>query len=119
VTTFYTLDSVTDEGLQPSSAPPTVLSGDPRATKRVLHRHGDTEIGIWECTPGVFHSRKQNISEFMHFVAGEGRIEHADGTVTTIRPGAVLHVHHGYEGTWYVEAPVRKVYTAIDLPLAE
>jgi uncharacterized protein len=116
--TFYSLNSVTTEALTPSPAPPIVLEGDPHATKRVLHRDGDTEIGIWECTPGVFRSEKKNISEFMHFVAGSGRIEHSDGTVTVIEPGAVLHVHHGYVGTWYVKESVRKVYTAIDKPNA-
>lgn len=117
-TTFYTLDDATSIELAPSAAPPIILEGDPQATKKVLHRDGDTEIGIWECTPGIFRSEKKNISEFMHFVAGRGRIEHADGTVTKIAPGAVLHVHHGYVGTWHVEEPVRKVYTAIQNPTA-
>ena len=111
--TFYTVEAVTQVALEPSAAPPIVLSGTPRATKRVLHVAGDTEMGIWECTPGVFRSEKKDISEFMHFVSGKGRIEHADGTVTQIRPGTVLHVHSGYVGTWYVEEPVRKVYTAV------
>ncbi|SDT16642.1 cupin domain-containing protein [Jiangella sp. DSM 45060] len=119
MTTFYTVDDVTTAPLTPSAAPPIVLEGDPKATKTVLHRDGATELGIWECTPGVFRSEKKNISEFMHFVAGKGRIEHSDGTVTDIRPGTVLHVHHGYIGTWYVEEPVRKVYTAIEKPDAQ
>ncbi|WP_182253763.1 cupin domain-containing protein [Microbacterium esteraromaticum] len=116
MTTFYTLTDVVGEDLAPSAAPPIILEGDPQATKRVLHRDGDTEIGIWECTPGVFRSEKKGISEFMHFVSGAGRIEHSDGTTTIIEPGAVLHVHSGYIGTWYVEQPVRKVYTAIEKP---
>ena len=97
--------------LDPAQGPARVISGTPTASQRTLHRADGVEIGIWEITPGEFHSTKSGLTEFMHFVSGAGRIEHSDGTVTVIAPGAVLHVFDGWSGIWRVTETARKCYT--------
>ncbi|MBM9468563.1 cupin domain-containing protein [Nakamurella leprariae] len=107
----YDVDSILDATLTPSAGPARVISGEPTAASRTLHRADGVEIGIWEVTPGEFHSTKTGLTEFMHFVSGAGVIEHADGTVTRIAPGAVLHVLDGWSGIWRVTETARKCYT--------
>ena len=84
--------------------------GEPHESFLVLFEDDRVEVGIWEVTAGGFSSRKAGISEVMHFVAGEGSITADDGVVTEIRPGAVLVTPDGWEGTWEVSRPTRKLY---------
>lgn len=87
------------------------LAGAPVESVRVLHRDEGGRSGVWECTPGRFDSAREGDTELMHFVAGEGTITSADGTVHEIRPGVVLVAPDGWRGTWDIRKTVRKVYT--------
>lgn len=93
-----------------SATPSQVLSGAPRCREAVLRQDGDNEIGLWEVTPGRFASKKETIGEVMTFLSGAGHIEHADGSVTEIGPGVVLHVLPGWQGIWDVSDTVVKSY---------
>ncbi|MRX44628.1 cupin domain-containing protein [Agromyces kandeliae] len=105
--------------LEPTGAPARVLAGDPRTSEHVLAAHDGVEIGVWEVTPGEFASVKPESGEVMQFLTGEGSIEHDDGAVTGIAPGAVLVLQPGWSGKWRVTATVRKVYTIFDAPVAD
>ncbi|WP_125099383.1 cupin domain-containing protein [Leucobacter chromiireducens] len=93
------------------SAPPArVISGAPTATELVLREADGTEIGVWEITPGSFHSAKHGISEFMYFLSGAGTITRASGEVVTIAPGAYVSLPDGSEVIWDVHETTRKLY---------
>lgn len=105
-----------DLALEPTGAPARVLAGEPRTGERVLVARDGLEIGVWEVTPGEFASAKPDVGEIMQFLAGEGTITHADGTVTRITPGTIVTLEPGWTGTWRVTTTVRKVYTIFDAP---
>jgi uncharacterized protein len=87
------------------------LSGNPIESVHVLHGDAGGRSGVWECTPGRFHSAREGDTELMYFLAGAGTITTADGTVHEIRPGVVLVAPDGWRGTWDIRETVRKVYT--------
>lgn len=87
------------------------LAGAPVESVSVLHSDAGGRSGVWECTPGRFDSARDGDTELMHFVAGEGTITSADGTVHEIHPGVVLVAPNGWRGTWDIRETVRKVYT--------
>lgn len=106
----HLLDAATAE-LVESAAPARIVSGEPTCREHVFVDTTDLEIGVWEVTPGVFDSVKQGIGEVVIFIAGAGRIEHGDGSVSPIAPGVVVEFLPGWTGRWVVEETTRKLYT--------
>jgi uncharacterized protein len=98
-------------GAWPPGAEP--ISGSPEASILELSDDGHVAVGIWECTPGSFASRRDGCCELMHFVAGDATITDDDGTVREVRPGAVIFVPDGWQGTWDIRETVRKTYTIV------
>lgn len=97
--------------LPASAAPARIIAGSPECGEYVIVDTGSVEIGVWEVTPGEFHSTKAGIGEVVQFVFGKGTLEHADGTVSPIAPGVIIELSPGWEGIWRVEETTRKVYT--------
>ncbi len=95
--------------------PPGVepLEGRPEAAALSLSDDGHVSTGIWECTPGVFPSRRDGICELMHFVSGDATIVDDDGTRHEIRPGIVIFLADGWRGTWEIRETVRKTYAIV------
>ncbi|WP_308798298.1 cupin domain-containing protein [Agromyces silvae] len=100
------------EHIGPTVPPEQLISGDPIASRLRIHAEGAVSSGLWEVTPGEFVSIKDNMTEVMHFISGAGTIEHPDGTITTIEPGAVLVVGPGWRGIWRVSETTRKFFVA-------
>lgn len=98
--------------LGPAVPPAQLLGGEPIASGLRIHAADGASSGIWEVTPGEFVSIKDDVTEVMHFIHGAGSIEHPDGTVTVIEPGAVVTVGPRWRGTWRVTATARKFYAA-------
>lgn len=67
------------------------------------------EVGLWECTPGSFGSRRDTFSESCVVLSGQFTIEDSSGSVE-YRAGDVLVTPMGWVGTWHVHETVRKVY---------
>ncbi|MDO7882662.1 cupin domain-containing protein [Salinibacterium soli] len=112
MTTLHShLQDAASAELTESPAPARIVEGDPTCAEWVIVDTPDLEIGVWEVTPGVFDSVKQGIGEVVVFLFGKGRIEHADGSVSPIAPGAVVEFLPGWTGRWVVEETTRKVYT--------
>jgi uncharacterized cupin superfamily protein len=103
--------SSSPRGAWPPDRP--ALSGTPTASALELSSDEHVQTGIWECTAGRFASRRDGCSELMHFVAGEGTITDADGTVHQVGPGALIYVPDGWRGTWNITRTVRKSYTIV------
>lgn len=110
---------IADAELSPSAAPARILSGKPTCRERVILDTGALEVGIWEVTPGVFDSVKNDVGEVIHFVSGAGRIEHADGNVSPIAPGVVIALQPGWSGRWHVDQTARKLYVIYSAPVAQ
>ena len=94
----------------------TPISGSPHASALELSDDGQVKTGIWECTPGVFPSRRDGMCELMHFVSGDATITDEDGTRREISPGTVVFVPDGWRGTWEIRETVRKTYAIVSTP---
>jgi uncharacterized protein len=84
--------------------------GDPHESYVSAYIDGDTEVGVWECTPGRFPGTKEGISEMMHFLSGRATIVDEDGTRHELSAGTMFILLDGWRGEWVVHETVRKVY---------
>ena len=89
---------------------PNALAGSPVESELVMYVDDNTEMGIWEVTPGTFRGSKEGVCELMHFAQGAGTITDESGAVTHISPGLSIFVPDGWRGTWNVTSTVRKTY---------
>jgi uncharacterized protein len=94
-------------------AKPGAISGEPLESLMELYDDGQVQVGIWECTPGVFTSRRDGYDEFMQFLAGNGVIYGDDGVEHRVTPGASILLRDGWSGRWEIDQTVRKAYTII------
>ncbi|UOQ59179.1 cupin domain-containing protein [Leucobacter rhizosphaerae] len=93
-----------------SANPARLISGTPEASELVLHEDATTEIGVWEITPGSFHSSKVGVSEFMYFLSGSGTITRESGEVVEITAGSFVSLPDGSHVVWDVTETSRKLY---------
>ena len=91
----------------------TVASGKPTMKTYVLHTSADGTMisGIWEATPGTFNATYAGF-EFVHLLAGKITITPDGGTPVTVTSGDAFVVEPAFKGTWKIEEPVRKHFTA-------
>jgi uncharacterized cupin superfamily protein len=109
----YVRDALEVELPEPT-ARPSVISGSPAESAVVLHKDEHLEIGIWECTPGVFPGARIGYNELMVFVKGAGTITPDGGEPVEIGPGTVYPTLDGWTSQWNVTETVRKVYVIWD-----
>jgi uncharacterized cupin superfamily protein len=92
-------------------------SGEPIESALVLSGDGRTEVGVWECTPGMWPSAKVGVGELMSFVAGHGwivdEVDGRDGERHEIRAGLIRWFPDGWRGRWEVDETVRKTYVIV------
>ena len=99
-----------DVGLPAPTARSGATSGDPRESAVVLHKDDTLEIGVWECSPGVFPGARPGYNEFMVVVKGAGSIATTGGETIEFEPGTVFFTLDGWTGQWDVRESIRKVY---------
>ncbi|MGV8896865.1 MAG: cupin domain-containing protein [Rhodoglobus sp.] len=87
-----------------------VLSGSPSAGVSDLIV-GDTEIGIWEHTPG--ESSDVEADEVFVVLSGRATVEFVEtGQVLQLVPGVVGRLTAGTATRWAVTETLRKIYIA-------
>jgi uncharacterized cupin superfamily protein len=109
---MYVGDHATAE-LQELGPKANATAGTPVESILTLHDYGPLHAGIWECTPGVFPSARDGISEVMTFLSGDGTIYDADGTAHPIGPGVTMVLTDGWNGRWEIRQTVRKSFTIV------
>ncbi|NYF14260.1 hypothetical protein HDC34_002587 [Pseudoclavibacter sp. JAI123] len=117
----FPLDPVSQQDLAsvplgPSANPARVISGAPQAQELILHEDATTEIGVWEVSPGSFHSSKIGVSEYMYFLSGAGTITRESGEVVPYGPGAYVSLPDGSHVVWDVTEQSRKLYVITQSP---
>lgn len=70
---------------------------------------GELQIGIWECTPGVFDEPTTDYDESMFMVSGRVSVTTPD-VAFDIAPGTLWATPRNWPGLWTVHQTVRKVY---------
>jgi uncharacterized protein len=97
--------------LSEPTAHPLATEGDPHESYFSTYIDGQTEVGIWECTPGRFPGTKEGVNEVMHLLSGRATITDEDGTEHELGPGTMFILLDGWRGEWVVHETLRKVYS--------
>lgn len=86
------------------------VSGSPTTGSAEVGRLGDTEIGVWEISPGV--STDVEADEVFIVLTGRARIEFTEPALDAIEigPGDIVRLADGMRTTWSVRETLRKVY---------
>ena len=90
-----------------------VIAGSPIANTLSMHADSKYDVGMWRCTPGEYTSVRNGYSEFVHIIAGRGRLVHDDGTTYELHPGISAHIDDGWSGRWIIDETIVKAYTII------
>jgi hypothetical protein len=91
----------------------TVVSGTPSMKTWVQHTSADGTMvsGIWEASPGTYRVEYDGF-EFVHLLAGRVTITPDGGQPTEMSAGDAFIVEPDFKGTWTIQDPVRKHFTA-------
>ncbi|MEQ1735139.1 MAG: cupin domain-containing protein [Rhodoglobus sp.] len=86
-----------------------VEAGAPSAGARELVQFGETEIGIWEHTPGA--STDIEVDEVFVVLSGRATVEFVEsGETLRLEPGVVGRLAAGTATRWTVTETLRKIY---------
>jgi hypothetical protein len=85
-------------------------AGTPEESSHEIYSDERMQLGVWQCTPGEFPSKKQGISEHMHILAGDATLYGDDGTAVVLRPGVSIVTPDGFTGRWEIRETIRKIY---------
>ncbi|MBG6056023.1 putative cupin superfamily protein [Salinibacterium sp. CAN_S4] len=87
-----------------------ISSGSPSAGELELVA-GETEIGIWEHSPGT--STDVEVDEVFVVLSGSATVEFMEsGVVLRLAPGVVARFAAGTATRWTVTETIRKIYIA-------
>ena len=75
-----------------------------------LGEFGDTEVGIWEMTPGT--ATDVEVDEVFIVLSGRARVEFSDRPAIEVGAGDIVRLEAGMATTWTVAETLRKVYLA-------
>lgn len=89
-----------------------VRDGSPTAASAALATLGDTEIGIWEMTPGT--ASDVEADEVFVVISGSAAIAFDDPALPDLEigPGSVVRLAEGQRTVWTVTETLRKIYIA-------
>lgn len=94
-----------------SDKPTTLTPGQQEASTRLWSSpDGKVEIGVWECTRGLFTADRSAGAEFCHFLQGRVVMTEANGTRRELGAGDAILLPLGWKGTWEVTQHTRKIY---------
>jgi uncharacterized protein len=74
-----------------------------------LWNDGEQEVGIWECTPGPSYWTLET-NEAVHILAGRMTVTPDGGEPQDIGPGDTAVFPRGWQGSWQIHEPIRKLY---------
>jgi uncharacterized cupin superfamily protein len=88
-----------------------VVAGTPSAGSVTLDTFGETEVGVWEMTPGAMSDVEAE--EIFIVLAGAARVDFTEtGQSIDLEPGSVGRFREGSATVWTVTETLRKVYLA-------
>ncbi|MBW9110411.1 DUF861 domain-containing protein [Microbacterium trichothecenolyticum] len=90
-----------------------VVAGSPTASTFAIEDTATHQVGLWRVTPGEFLTDHTGYTEYIHVLAGAGRLIDDDGAVLELWPGVTVLMQPGWKGRWVVDATITKVYTVI------
>ncbi|MCP4186526.1 MAG: cupin domain-containing protein [Gammaproteobacteria bacterium] len=110
---FNTLDEAS--GAKSAMPAERCLKGQPQQTLWNLFQDNSKQMlsGVWECSEGKWQADYSSKSEFCHILAGKIVLTDASGHESTFCAGDSFVIPSGFDGTWEVIEPVRKLYVIV------
>lgn len=107
-----TFDHLVDIELGAPQAKATSVEGNQAEAEKVLWTSDDgtIEVGVWECSPGRFTSRRDDFSEICHIVSGSITLKSEGQPGRAIGVGELLILPTGWRGEWTIHETTRKLY---------
>ena len=104
--------NLADIDLGASAPKPTSVEGEQREAAKTLYSSGDglLEVGVWECTPGLFTADRTTSSETCHIISGRVEMKTSTGEKRELGPGDLLVLPLGWKGEWRILETTRKLY---------
>jgi uncharacterized cupin superfamily protein len=94
-----------------ASPKPTSLTGQTESSLTLWEStDGRVQLGVWECSPGVFTATRDGYDEVAQILFGAASITNDEGQTCEIGPGSVFVTPAGWSGTWTIHDTVRKTY---------
>ena len=90
-----------------------VIIGTPAASTVILDDTASHQLGLWQVTPGEFHTEHAGYLEYIHIAHGSGQLVDQSGLITELAPGITVLMQRGWKGRWIVTETITKVYTII------
>jgi uncharacterized cupin superfamily protein len=87
-----------------------IVAGHPTTGAAVLDDSGDTELGVWEMSPGT--ATDTEVDEVFIVLSGRATVTGIAPDPVELVPGSVVRLTAGMESTWVVHETLRKVYLA-------
>lgn len=88
-----------------------VVTGSPSTGSAVLDVLGDTEVGVWEMSPGAM--RDIEVDEVFLVLSGAATVDFEDdGRSIRLAPGDIVRLNTGMRTVWTVTETLRKLYLA-------
>lgn len=89
-----------------------VVAGTPSTGSVTLSALGDTEVGIWEMTPGTASDTEAD--EVFVVLSGRAVISFVSAELPPLEvgPGSIVRLAEGMQTVWAVTETLRKVYIA-------
>lgn len=90
----------------------SVVAGRPTTATLPLAAIGDTEVGVWEMTPGT--ATDTEADEVFVVISGRAEIQFVSPALPTLEvgPGSIVRLTEGMKTVWTVTETLRKVYVA-------
>ncbi len=110
---FNTLDEAS--GTKSTMPAERCLKGQPQQTLWNLFQDNSKQMlsGVWECSEGKWQADYSSKSEFCHILAGKVVLTDASGHESSFCTGDSFVIPSGFDGTWEVIEPVRKLYVIV------
>ena len=97
----------------PGPKPTAVTEGQQEAS-RELWSADSLNVGIWECSPGLFTAVRDGYHEVCQILAGRVTITAEGQKPVEAGAGDTVVMPAGWKGTWEVHDTVRKTYITLD-----
>jgi len=97
------------------AAKPTAVDspGMKESTVPLYDGAGETQVGVWSCTPGRATSARDGYDEYCYFVAGRATIETEGAEPIDVVAGDAIVLRDGWKGAWVIHETLTKTYSTV------
>lgn len=71
---------------------------------------------MWEANVGSFTAVRDGHHEVCYLLSGKVTVESDNGDVRELGAGDLFVMPSGWQGTWHIHEPVRKVFVVVPIP---